>query len=295
MPMVTRERAAPQGGEGQNVDTEETAHTLNPSEALGRAIALRRVELGLSRRELASGAGLSYPYVSEIERGGRSPSARAQRALAAALGLSPADLLARADTAATPGGDAPFSGTTPPGLASLVRRLVREELALAGPSHRAPAAPADLLEDPAQLRHEVLVTARAMLENDDLAFDDEGDIPIRRGEAMLFVRVLDEPLSVLVFSPVLAEIEVGAALLDRLNDLNSGTHFVRHCYTHGGVVIDLEVAGENFRPEQLASACRAVSDAADTVGPVLRDEFGGRLFFGDETPAKPRRGSLGYL
>jgi transcriptional regulator with XRE-family HTH domain len=64
---------------------------------LGRALQVRRAELGLKRRELADRALLSYPYVSEIENGAKTPSAKALRQLADALRLTPAELMARAD------------------------------------------------------------------------------------------------------------------------------------------------------------------------------------------------------
>lgn len=66
-------------------------------ERLGRAIQLRRVELGLKRPELAKRAELSYPYVSEIENGMKTPSTKALRLLAGALEMSPVDLMALAD------------------------------------------------------------------------------------------------------------------------------------------------------------------------------------------------------
>ncbi len=61
---------------------------------VGTAIKLRRTELGLGRRELAERAGLSYPYVSEIENGKKQGSQASLRAIAEALGLRPHELLA---------------------------------------------------------------------------------------------------------------------------------------------------------------------------------------------------------
>ncbi|WP_168929458.1 helix-turn-helix transcriptional regulator [Nocardioides sp. GY 10113] len=55
---------------------------------LGRTIAARRTELGMSRKELAEATGLSYPYVAQIETGYRLPSSRHQVPIAKALGLS---------------------------------------------------------------------------------------------------------------------------------------------------------------------------------------------------------------
>jgi transcriptional regulator with XRE-family HTH domain len=69
----------------------------DPAANLGRAIHLRRVELGMKRRDLAIAAGLSYPYVSEIENGHKEPSAKALRQLADALDLAPVELVALTD------------------------------------------------------------------------------------------------------------------------------------------------------------------------------------------------------
>lgn len=51
----------------------------------------------MKRPELAKRAELSYPYVSEIENGLKTPSTKALRQLAAALDCSPADLISLAD------------------------------------------------------------------------------------------------------------------------------------------------------------------------------------------------------
>lgn len=65
--------------------------------ALGKAITIRRVELGLSRNDLRDRSGLSYPYVAELEKGTKTPSSRALEAIAEALELRPHELLARAE------------------------------------------------------------------------------------------------------------------------------------------------------------------------------------------------------
>ncbi len=61
---------------------------------LGRFIEHRRTELGLSRRELADRAELSYPYVSQLEAGDRQPALRAMQALAPALEVRVEELAA---------------------------------------------------------------------------------------------------------------------------------------------------------------------------------------------------------
>jgi transcriptional regulator with XRE-family HTH domain len=70
---------------------------MQSDSSLGRAIQVRRAELGLKRKDLAQLAFLSYPYLSELENGSKAPSAKALSQLATALQLSPADLMARAE------------------------------------------------------------------------------------------------------------------------------------------------------------------------------------------------------
>jgi transcriptional regulator with XRE-family HTH domain len=67
------------------------------AEYFGRALASARSERGLKRMQLKERSGLSYPYISEIENGGKYPSQRAIQALADALGMSPSELVGRAE------------------------------------------------------------------------------------------------------------------------------------------------------------------------------------------------------
>lgn len=60
--------------------------------SFGRVLKTHRERIGMSRSQLAAAAGLSYPYVSQLETGLRKPSRKAAAQLAAALGLDPLDL-----------------------------------------------------------------------------------------------------------------------------------------------------------------------------------------------------------
>lgn len=63
---------------------------------LGEFIREQRRIGELSLRKLSEMAGISNPYLSQIERGLHQPSVRVLRAIAGALGLSVETLLARA-------------------------------------------------------------------------------------------------------------------------------------------------------------------------------------------------------
>jgi transcriptional regulator with XRE-family HTH domain len=64
---------------------------------LGRKIAVRREELGMSRKDLAEATSLSYPYIAQIETGYRLPSTKHQFMLAKVLGMSLDELFGTED------------------------------------------------------------------------------------------------------------------------------------------------------------------------------------------------------
>lgn len=63
---------------------------------LGAFIRAQRKAAEMSLRELASAAGVSNPYISQIERGLHEPSMRVMRGISSALGLPLDTLLERA-------------------------------------------------------------------------------------------------------------------------------------------------------------------------------------------------------
>lgn len=91
--------------------------------ALGRAIKVTRTEQGLERKELARLSGLSYPYLSEIEKGKKRASTEAMRPIARALGLRQSQLVERAELLLERG----LSGSQP--SVTVRRGLARRPLA----------------------------------------------------------------------------------------------------------------------------------------------------------------------
>src|SRR5689334_18051967 len=74
---------------------------------LGERIKLEREARGWTRADLAQRAGLTAPYISMLESGKRgNPNLDTLRQLAAALGVTVADLEGEADPAAGPWPDA---------------------------------------------------------------------------------------------------------------------------------------------------------------------------------------------
>ena len=70
---------------------------VNPNAVyLGRAIACIRLEQGMKRKQLAVAAGISYPFLAEIENGKKWPSFATLDALTESLGCDSVYLLTRA-------------------------------------------------------------------------------------------------------------------------------------------------------------------------------------------------------
>jgi transcriptional regulator with XRE-family HTH domain len=69
----------------------------DPQVALGRAIRLRREELGLEQQAVALDAGVEPSWISHIESGRQNPAWGTVDRIARALGWSIAQLAQRAD------------------------------------------------------------------------------------------------------------------------------------------------------------------------------------------------------
>lgn len=83
---------------------------------LGGRLRARRLALGMTLAEVAELAGLSLPYVSNLERGRGNPTLDALRSLAAALQQSLPDLLGDDDTESNFDPQELVLGQAPPSL-----------------------------------------------------------------------------------------------------------------------------------------------------------------------------------
>jgi transcriptional regulator with XRE-family HTH domain len=74
-------------------------HSSDPAflAAYGEAVAGLRAEKRMDRKQLAEAASISYSYLSAIESGQKIPSPKLEEAIAAALGVSPTEILALAN------------------------------------------------------------------------------------------------------------------------------------------------------------------------------------------------------
>lgn len=119
--------------------------------------------------------------------------------------------------------------------------------------------------------------------------DPDGDIPIRAGSAVCYVRLFDGGNGPVlrVFSPVLVDVQKSEALLERLNELNQTSHYVRFFWQTEQVFCSTDLAAENVFPDQIENSVLAVSWHADKFDDELKAQFGGRRMIEDEEAPKP--------
>jgi|ERR1035437_321866 hypothetical protein len=121
---------------------------------------------------------------------------------------------------------------------------------------------------------------KGFLGTDEIVRDKDGDIPIRQGSALLFVRTMDgAPPVVRVFSLVLRGVESSQPLLEALNAINGQIMFGRVLWASGRVIVSAEVSAVGISTEQIAFVCLQVGAQADHLDDELGDRFGGERMF----------------
>src|SRR5258708_4099371 len=87
---------------GLDIGGNVTSYTEDVGVRLGSAIRARRHLLGMTLVEVAASAGLSHPFLSQLERGLARPSMRSLTAIAATLGTTAQALMAASELPAVP-------------------------------------------------------------------------------------------------------------------------------------------------------------------------------------------------
>lgn len=128
---------------------------------------------------------------------------------------------------------------------------------------------------------------------DELPVDADGDIAIRSGSAMVFVRITDDPPLIEVSSPVLTEVRATQRLYERLSALTKTLPVGRLYLEDDTVWASVGVFGTDFQPTHLSTAIRVMTGLADVLDDRLQGDFGGKVFFGEALPERREPGSQG--
>jgi hypothetical protein len=149
--------------------------------------------------------------------------------------------------------------------------------------------------DVAELREQVRAVVAAMQRTapDQLTADADGDIGIRAGTAMVFVKVRDSPPLVDVFSPVLTDVRPSEKLYQKLSELTNRMPVGRLYFASDTVWASVPVFGRSFQPSHLVLAIQVMTGLADELDDRLHGEFGGRRFFAEDDKPPHHRESAG--
>lgn len=144
-------------------------------------------------------------------------------------------------------------------------------------------------EVPLEERVRTVVATMSKTTVDQLQVDADGDIGIRAGSAMVFVRVRDNPPLVDVFSPILTEVEPTEQLYVKLSELTNRMPIGRLYCAQDTVWASIPVFGRNFQAVHLMLAVQVMTGLADELDDRLHGEFGGKRFFGEgDKPTPPK-------
>jgi hypothetical protein len=141
---------------------------------------------------------------------------------------------------------------------------------------------------PLEERVRTVVATMSKTTIDQLQVDTDGDIGIRAGSAMVFVRVRDNPPLVDVFSPILTEVEPTEQLYVKLSELTNRMPIGRLYCAQDTVWASIPVFGRNFQATHLMLAVQVMTGLADELDDRLHGEFGGKRFFGEGDKPTPK-------
>lgn len=151
-----------------------------------------------------------------------------------------------------------------------------------------------ILEDPnmpLDERVRIVVAGVQRVDPETLQVDNDGDIGIRAGSAMVFVRVKEVPPLVDVFSPILTDVKASEKLYTKLSELTTKMPVGRLYHANDTVWASVPVFGRDFQATHLILALQVMTGLADELDDRLHGEFGGKRFFADTeaAPAAPSK------
>ena len=111
--------------------------------------------------------------------------------------------------------------------------------------------------------------------------DAEGDVAIRVGSTMLFLRTPTDGQEVVVFAAVVHDVSGRSRATEVLNDLNVEARWVKFQLIRDRVFVTLSVPARPFVPAHLHQAVRILSDVADGIDDELAAKLHGRTTFSD--------------
>lgn len=112
--------------------------------------------------------------------------------------------------------------------------------------------------------------------------DSEGDIAIRVGSSVVFVRASEDAAEVLVFSPLVHDVEGRSRAVEVLNDLNVESRYGRFSLYKDRVFVSISLFARPFVPSHLHEGVRVMSQLADAIDDELASKLRGRTSYSEQ-------------
>lgn len=109
--------------------------------------------------------------------------------------------------------------------------------------------------------------------------DHNGDFALRVGTTMVFVRSALDAQEVLLFAPLVHDVDGRSRAMEVLSDLNTEARWVRFQLIRDRVYVSMSVLADPLVPAHLQRALRIVSLISDTMDDVLAEKLRGRTTF----------------
>ncbi len=135
---------------------------------------------------------------------------------------------------------------------------------------------------------------RSHTDLDEVVVDEDGDVPLRYGGALIFLRVADDAPYVELFSPVLTGVEPSLELYQALNELTGHQRQVGFYYAGGIVYAALDLVADPFVPDHLTAALAVLGRLCDDTAHELKQRFGGATAFEEKPRRKSKRRTTRY-
>jgi len=111
--------------------------------------------------------------------------------------------------------------------------------------------------------------------------DDEGDIAIRVGSTMMFLRTPADGQEIVVFAAVVHDLAGRSRAAEVLNDLNVEARWVKFQLVRDRVFVTLSLLARPFVGAHLRQALTIIAGVADGIDEELAAKLGGRTTFSD--------------
>lgn len=128
-------------------------------------------------------------------------------------------------------------------------------------------------------------TLKRELKWDNVERDEDGDIPIPCGSAVVFIHTdNEEPPHIEIFAPLLEDFAMRPEVYEAVNTINRKTPLAKAVVDPDSkqIVLAAELyIFDGLSPEQLIATIELVAERADHYDTLLQKRFGGKTFFED--------------